>query len=151
MAPLARSLAVFVLSGIAVVMMIDLAFGAAEDRELPVMTTILLIGAVAVVQLLGGIVRYHPGAWDRTPPLWASRSEHSPEPVGVDAVRTWEALLVAATTGGDRARLRLANRIEQQLGVDIGPRLPMGDDVPADEVLDAVAATIDELEDRHVG
>lgn len=148
---MARSLAVFVLSGMAVVVTIDLAFGAAEDRELPVMATILLVGAVAVVQLLGGIVRSHPGAWDRTPPLWGSRSEHSAETVGVDAVRTWEALLIAATTGGDRSRLRLANRIEQQLGVDIGPRLPMGDDVSADGVLNAVAATVDELEDRHVG
>ena len=149
MAALTRSIAVFVICGIVIVATVDLVLGATEDRELPVMATILLIGGVAVIQLLGGIVRSHPGAWDRTPPLWSSPSDRDHEPEAVEAVRTWEALLVAATTGGERARLRLANRVEQQLGVDIGPRLREGD-ASADEVLDVVATTIEELENRHV-
>lgn len=145
MGSLIRSLATFVIVGAGMVLIIDRTLGADDQRELSVVATVLVLAALALLQLVGSVTRSHEGVLSRVPPLWAGEPHDPPATSGVAAIREWDALLIAATTGGDRARSRLGHRIEQTVGVDIADRLPRGDPTE-DEVLDALADILHELE-----
>ena len=139
------SLAVFVLVGAPLVVAIDWVFGADDGSGLSLVVTVLVLSGLAVLQLLGAIARRHEGVWTSVPPLWATGPRESASTATMGQVDEWEALLVAATTGEDRGRKRLANKIERTLGVDVADAIPMGQPEP-DEVLDAVEAVTERLE-----
>jgi len=114
---------------------------------------VTILGALAVLRLRLALGRRWPGVWDRREPVLdlgpASRRRAADDGPPIDAVREWEALLVAGATGGPRGRERLVRRLQPLAVPAAAPQLDELRSVPSAHVLATVEHLATEVERTH--
>jgi hypothetical protein len=150
----ARASLVWLAVAVATVLVVDLF--SPEDGTVDADTILTVLGAAAVLQLLVALAGRWPGVWSRGDRFTLGRSARpigtgrAADPAGqVEAVREWEALLVAGTTGAERGRERLARRVEPLTPPPARPLLDELRAVPSAHVLGVVERIATEVERTH--
>ena len=130
-----------------VVVAVDLVAPDGEQGTLPAELMVTLLGAVAVVQLLGAVGRRWPEAW-RGRPAWMTLRLRPRAPVDVrpEPVREWEALLVTGRTGESRGRERLCRRLATVSTPTADPLLAQIRNASSSDVLELVERFTTEVE-----
>jgi hypothetical protein len=142
-----RALTTFLLATVALVVLVDvLAPVDSEQGAISIAVIFVVAGGIAGTQILVAVTRSHRGAWRASTSLLA-KAPSPPPRVVPEPLRTWEALLISATTGGPRARERLAYYVDPLTDDSFTALLPSRPPPTPDAVLDAVEQVLAPIEE----
>lgn len=142
-----KALTTFLVATVALVVLVDvLAPVGSEQGAVSIAVIFVVAGGIAGTQILVAVIRSHRGAWRASTSLLAKPPPPPPRVVP-EPLRTWEALLISATTGGTRARERLANYVDPLTDTSFTALLPSRPPPTSDAVLDAVEQVLAPIEE----
>lgn len=145
---LVRSLVVLAVTSVVVIVVVDrLQSDDAGSGSHSVTVAFTIIGAIALAQLVRAVLRRHGSSWRGVGRLWLP-ADARPTVGTVPTVRELEALIIAATTGGPRARDRLDRRLDRVGCGTLADHLSTSEPTPS-QVTDAVDRLLTDAEERH--